>query len=89
MLQMLDWIKSSRILYSMFQTNGRLSNGFPIISQFLLWKVSLHTQVLTGMDEVVGCGERIFLLKDHLLLLWGIIHFTLNTIGRILDIDEN
>jgi hypothetical protein len=38
-----------------------LSLAFPILGQFLAWKVESGSLIRVGMDAIVGCRDHIFL----------------------------
>jgi hypothetical protein len=61
----LDCIRKRRKSTNNLSNQWRaITLAFPIVGQFLAWKVVSRNQVRIGMDAIVGCGEHIFLLEE-------------------------
>jgi hypothetical protein len=80
----LDWLRrSQKPIHNVSNQWKEITLVFPIIGQFLAWKVGLGSQVRIGTYAIVGCGEIIFLPKALIAKLWEIGHCTLNSIGDV------
>jgi len=60
-----------------------LSLAFPIIGQYLAWKVDSGSQVRIGTYAIVGCGDNVFLPKALVVQIWETCQCTLNRIGDV------
>jgi hypothetical protein len=79
----LDWIRSERkILQNVSNQWKALVLAFPVIGDFLAWKVGIGTQVRVGVDAIMGCDKRVFLSEALIHHLHLIGKATLNIVNK-------
>jgi hypothetical protein len=78
----LDWIrKRQKCAHNVSNQWRAISLAFPIIGNFLAWKVGSREKVRIRVDAIPGCGANIFLPDNLVTHLHDIGRCTLNRIS--------